>query len=79
MNRSQGKYFSQDELNRIILLLRDTEMGFPDIASRMGCSRSAIATINRKFQVRVYNGRRSHWNLNRERESEAPEVVSKES
>jgi predicted DNA-binding protein YlxM (UPF0122 family) len=64
MTRSQGKYFSESELNRIIMLLRESDMSLPEIADRMHCSRSAVAAINRKFQIRLYKGRRSHWNLN---------------
>ena len=66
MVRSQGRYFSDDELKRIIMLLRESEMSLPEIADRMNCSRSAVAAINRKFQIRVYGGRRSQWNLNRQ-------------
>ena len=64
MIRSQGKYFSEGELNRIIILLRDSDMSLPEIADRMNCSRSAVAAINRKFQIRLYRGRRSQWILN---------------
>jgi hypothetical protein len=64
MIRSQGKYFSQDEVNRIVMLLRESDMSLPELADRMHCSRSAIAAINRKFQVRVYAGKRSRWSLN---------------
>jgi hypothetical protein len=64
MNRSQGKYFSKDELKRIVMLLRDSEMTLPEIADRMRCSRSAVAAINRKFQIRLYGGKRSQWTLN---------------
>ncbi len=64
MIRSQGRYFSTDELNRILKLLRDTDLTLADISDRMQCSRSAIASINRKFQIRVYAGKRAHWNLN---------------
>lgn len=69
MNRSQGKYFSKDELNRIVMLLRDSDMTLPEIADRMRCSRSAVAAINRKFQVRLYGGKRSQWTLNCEQRS----------
>lgn len=74
MNRSQGKYFSKDELNRIVMLLRESEMTLPEIADRMRCSRSAVAAINRKFQVRLYGGKRSQWTLNGDRplETSAP-------
>jgi hypothetical protein len=78
MIRSQGKYFTQGELNRIVLLLRETDMNFPDIACRMRCSRSAIAAINRKFQVRVYDGKRSQWSLNWESQAAAPIAPQKD-
>ena len=67
MIRSQGKSFSDEELKRIVTLLRESEMNLPEIASRMNCSRSAIAGINRKFQVRLYEGKRHQWNLRLER------------
>ena len=35
----------------------------PEIAQRLGCSRSAVVSINRKFQVRDYAGHRSTWNV----------------
>lgn len=61
MHRSQGRYFGPEELDKIICFLRNTDMSLPMIACRMGCSRSAIAAINRKFRIRDYEGRRSHW------------------
>ena len=76
MVRSQGRYFSEGELRRIITLLRETELSLPEIADRMNCSRSAIAAINRKFQVRLYEGRRSQWNLNGLSTSERNEDVN---
>jgi len=63
MIRSQGRYFSTDELNRILKLLHDSDMSLPEIAHRMQCSRSAVASINRKFQIRVYAGKRTQWDL----------------
>ena len=66
MIRSQGRPFSDDALKRIIMLLRESEMSLPEIADRMNCSRSAVAGINRKFQIRLYGGRRSQWDLNRQ-------------
>ena len=63
MIRSQGRYFRREELERIVSLLRETDMTLSEIAMRMRCSRSAIAAINRKFQVRDYEGRRNRWVL----------------
>ena len=63
MIRSQGRYFTPEELKRILLLLHGTDMTLPEIALRMRCSRSAVAAINRKFFVRDYEGKRSQWVL----------------
>jgi hypothetical protein len=71
MVRSQGKYFSKDELDRIVMLLRETEMTIPEIATRLRCSRSAVAAVNRKFQVRLYGGKRSQWTLDGASRSES--------
>jgi predicted DNA-binding protein YlxM (UPF0122 family) len=79
MNRSQGKYFSKDELNRIVMLLRDSDMTLPEIADRMRCSRSAVAAINRKFQVRLYGGKRSQWTLSGDRQPMRTEVLDSSS
>jgi len=57
----QGKAFSEAELRRIVSLLGSTEMTIGEIAKRMQCSRSAITSINRRFQVRQYAGLRSVW------------------
>ena len=69
MFRSQGKYFSEDELRRILSLLRDSDMTLREVADRMQCSRSAVAAINRKFQIRFYGGKRSLWNVNGDHDS----------
>jgi len=79
MIRSQGKYFSKDELNRIVMLLRESDMSLPEIADRMRCSRSAVAAINRKFQIRLYGGKRSQWTLNYEGRSPATDVLDSNS
>ena len=51
------------EVRNIVSLLTSTEMTMPEIAQRTGCSRTTIATINRKFQVRDYAGHRNRWAL----------------
>ena len=76
MVRSQGRYFSEGELRRIVMLLRSSELSLPEIADRMNCSRSAIAAINRKFQIRLYEGRRSQWNVNGPSVSEPEKDIS---
>jgi len=59
--RRQGQYFEDETLLRIRYLLAETELSMPEIAIRMGCSKSAIASINRKFSIRRYCTRRNSW------------------
>jgi hypothetical protein len=59
----QGRVLHDSEVRTIVILLKTTDMAIPAIAKRMGCSRSAIVSINRKFQVRDYGGRRSTWQM----------------
>jgi len=59
----QGNPMHEGQIRTVISLLTSTDMSIPEIAQRMGCSRSAIAAVNRKFQVRQYNGRRSTWEV----------------
>jgi hypothetical protein len=59
----QGNALSQSEIRTIISLLKSTDMSIGDIAERMTCSRSAIAAVNRRFNVRDYAGQRSHWSV----------------
>jgi len=70
----QGRVLHTDEVSKIVSLLASTDMTIGEIATRFGCSRSAIASINRKFQVRLYLGHRSSWALSavyNDREKEA--------
>jgi hypothetical protein len=59
----QGRFFSEYEIRTILGLLRTTDMSIPSIAQRMQCSTSAIAAINRKYQIREYNGQRTRWQV----------------
>ena len=63
MFRSQGRHLEPAELERSVSLLRDSELTLSEIAARMQCSRSAIASVNQRFQVRNYQGLRSEWEL----------------
>jgi hypothetical protein len=58
----QGCVFTDREIQTIVQLLK-TEMSAQEIAARMGCSRSAVININRKFNIRVYAGRRTSWQM----------------
>ncbi len=57
----QGVRFTEPQLQRIIALLTTTDMPIPQIAKRMQCSRSAVISINRKYAIRDYAGRRQSW------------------
>ena len=59
--RAQGKPLTKDEIQRIRMLLADTDLTMPMIAERMDCARSSIAKINKKLQIRSYNGQRTKW------------------
>ena len=63
MRRSQGRPFSNEEISRIKSLLLSTDMTLQDIATRMGCAKSSIVSINQSYQIREYRGRRTHWVL----------------
>jgi ribosomal protein S13 len=57
----QGRAFTQDEIQRIIWLLSNTDMTVKQISERMNCSGSAVASINRRAKIRDYSGRRMSW------------------
>ena len=57
----QGCALQESEIRRIVNLLATTDMSLIEIAQRAGCSRGAIASINRRFQVREYGGHRTSW------------------
>lgn len=59
--RGKGRYFTDFEINRIVVLLSSTELSSAEIAMRMDCSVSAVTTVNRKHSVRKYAGRRTSW------------------
>jgi hypothetical protein len=66
----QGCALGEQEIRRIIHLLASTDMTLLDIAQRAGCSRGAIAAINRRHRVRDYAGRRTSWAVLREAREE---------
>ena len=60
---AQGCILSEIKVRKIINLLSRTDMTVAQIAARMGCSRTAVLALNRKFQVRKYAGRRTKWSV----------------
>jgi hypothetical protein len=61
--RPQGRFLLEAETEKIKRLLASTDLSFQDIAARMNCGKSTIVAINRKYNIRLYNGRRTHWGL----------------
>ena len=48
----QGRRLDEGQIKRITQLLAETDMSIAEIAERMQCSRSAVASIKRKWRVR---------------------------
>jgi hypothetical protein len=58
----QGQVMPVESIRQVVHLLSSTEMTVVEIAERMSCSKSSVISINRRFQVRPYNGwLRSRW------------------
>jgi hypothetical protein len=61
---SRGKALSEIQVRKIVSLLASTELTVPEIAERMGCSRSTVVSVNRFHSIRDYQGHRSVWVCN---------------
>ena len=59
----QGQLVDENTVRRIVKLLASTDMTIMEIAQRMACSPSLVASINRKQQIRFYDGHRATWQL----------------
>jgi hypothetical protein len=59
----QGTRFTEDQVLRVKYLLAKTEMTIHEIALRTGASESSIVAINRRYDVRRYNGKRAQWEM----------------
>jgi len=59
----QGRKLSDVQIRAIVRLLASTDMQMCEIAERMGCSKSRVVWINRKYSVRLYEGKRSSWKV----------------
>jgi hypothetical protein len=57
----QGQPISDSQVQKIVRLLKDTDMSMATIAVAMGCTRSTVAKINGLHNVRAYGKRRSSW------------------
>jgi hypothetical protein len=59
----KGCVLTELEIRRIVDLLAQTDLPNRDIATRMGCSKSSVVSINRRFQVREYKNHRNTWTM----------------
>jgi hypothetical protein len=57
--RGKNRIFLDSEISRMVALLYSTDMPITEIAKRMRCSVSSVNSVNRKMNVRQYEGRRS--------------------
>lgn len=62
-----GDPISESMTQKIAALLRDTDLTIPVIAGRFGLSNTAVYSINRRFAIRKYDGKRSTWSVGTER------------
>lgn len=59
----RGRPLDDSKVQKIVQLLRGSELTILEIAQRLQCSKGTVVTVNRRNQVRSYNGRRSFWIL----------------
>jgi hypothetical protein len=64
----QGQVLREAEILKIVRLLRSTDLTLTEIATRMLCSRSYVAGINRRYGVRIYSGHRTKWEVRQSEE-----------
>jgi hypothetical protein len=67
---SQGRSLTEVQVGKMITFLSSTDMTIAQIALRMGCSRSAVAAVNRKKGIRDYAGFRTKWKSGQNGEAE---------
>ncbi len=59
----QGYSLSETEVRKIVHLLSETDLDVGAIAERMGCSKTAVMAVNRRFYVRDYGNHRNTWRV----------------
>ena len=74
----QGKVLSESNIRRIVELLTSTDMTIPKIAEKMNCSRSAVVSVKRDYEIKVYAGNRANFTVNDQEKRKEPDAASKE-
>ncbi len=67
---NQGRSLDHTQLAKIVTFLSSTDMTIAEIAARMGCSRSAVASVNRRNGIRDYGGLRAKWTVRKRNQDE---------
>jgi hypothetical protein len=57
----EGNALSETEVRTVIKLLASMDMTLGDIAVHMRCTRQAVASINRRHQIRYFSKRLGSW------------------
>ena len=63
MLQGRGRTFPTETIEKIRQLLAVTDVSLAEISERMNCSKSAVTSINSKYQVRVYENKRTRWTV----------------
>jgi predicted phage tail protein len=66
MPRRQGRHLSTETIEKIKELLSATDLSIAGIAERIDCSKSAVASINRKYRIRAYGKNRNRWTVSKD-------------
>lgn len=61
-----GIHLSPQTIEKVKALLSTTDLSMAEIAERIDCSRSAVASINTKYRIRIYGKKRNSWTLNKD-------------
>lgn len=59
---AQGRYL---DVQKVIKLL-ESDISMTAIAERLGVTRTAIAKLNQRYKIRIYNGKRDTWSLTKD-------------
>jgi hypothetical protein len=59
-----GIHLSARTIEKVKALLLTTDLSMAEIAKRIDCSKSAVASINNKYRIRIYGKKRNSWTLN---------------
>jgi hypothetical protein len=59
-----GIHLSPQIIEKVKALLSTTDLSMAQIAERIDCGRSAVASVNNKYRIRIYGKKRNSWTLN---------------